>query len=210
MEGSKQPSQRHSTFPRSHERLLTEPARDKKAGARDPPSACALCWRLTVSRARVRMLPGPAPGLLERGTLGPSPWGSPSLRGQGGATPESGQQGGDSGCHTHCPGLLLKPLDSSRLANCSPPCLKRRPMRGALGPLPAPGPASPFPRSSRDGRGTGAGVGRGDARRAGSQWEEVWALMDGTSDQWRGAGCTSRRGESVIWRRPTITCSSCC
>ncbi|XP_061044679.1 ras-related protein Rab-8A [Eubalaena glacialis] len=43
-------------------------------------------------------------------------------------------------------------------------------MSGTLGLLPAPCPARPFPTSSRDRRGAGAGGGRGDARRAGSQW----------------------------------------
>lgn len=188
----------------------SEPVWTLGAGARAPPRACALCWRLTVSPVRVRRHPRPRPqaaGARNRWRLSPH---SPAPRGRDGASPESEKEGGDLGCHSPYPGLHLKPLDSSSLANRRPPCPECRPMRGALGPLPAPSPARPFPRSPRDGRSTVAGVGRGDARRAGSQWEVGWALMDGASGQWRGAGFTSRRGESVIWRRPTITCSSCC
>lgn len=168
---------------------------------------------------RVRPLPAPngfacasSPGCGGAEPLAQIPRSTPFRggEGQGGASLESGKESRDTRDHAPCPGLLLKPLDSSPLANRNPPCLERQPMSGVLGPLPAPRPARPFPSSPRDGRGAGAGVGCGDAPKAGSQWEANWALMDGNSGQWRGAGRTSRRGESVIWRRPTITCSSCC
>lgn len=196
-------------FPRSSRSLLS--LRGPRRREPETPCTCALCWHLTASLVRVRKLPRPLPGLRGRGAVGADPSELPaSLGGLGGASRESGKESRDPRDHAPCPGLLLKPLDSSPLANRSPPCLERRPMSGALGPLPAPRPARPFPKSLRDGRGAGAGVGCGDAPKAGSQWEANWALMDGNSGQWRGTGRTSRRGESVIWRRPTITCSSCC
>lgn len=174
------------------------------------PSACALCWRLTDSPARVRTLLRSRP----RAAGARSRWRrssrSTSPRVAGRDLPRVRGRRRGHGVHAPCPGLHLKPLYSLQLANRSPPCPEPRPMNCAHGPLPAPLPVRPFPRSPRDGRGAGSGVGLGDAPWAGSQWEAEWALMDGGSNQWRGAGCTSRRGESVIWRRPTITCSSCC
>lgn len=177
------------------------------AGSTDPTRVRPLLAP-TVFPARVRTSSRPAPDLRARGAVDQAPGLSPSHRGAG--PPQSGGKKAGTGDATPPPCPYLKFLDVSPLANRSPPCPERRPMNGAFGSLPALRPVRLFPTSSRGGRGAGAGVGRGDARRARSQSGAGSALMDGASGQWRGASSTSRRGESVIWRRPTITCSSCC
>lgn len=170
--------------------------------------ACALCWRPTVSSVRVRTRPRPRP----RTASARSRWRRsppfPTHQGTGRGRPGVGRRRGHE-----MPRPRRSLFEAPRVltAGQSQPSLSRAPANERhVRPLPALRPTRPFPRSPRDGRSTGAGVGRSDARRAGSQWGAGAVLMDGASGQWRGTGRTSRRGESVIWRRPTITCSSCC
>ncbi|KAK2493672.1 hypothetical protein MC885_007626 [Smutsia gigantea] len=91
----------------------------QEGGSQRTPSACTLCWRLTVSAARLRT----SPKLRLRAAGAQNCWQSspPPLPPRGGVAPEFVEEGGDVECHAPALVPRLKPLGSSSLANRKPP-----------------------------------------------------------------------------------------